>query len=36
MYEYDRELVIDMLENMLWALDQIKKRFTEIETSSDF
>ena|SRR5690625_196615 len=36
MYEYDREVVIDMLENMLWALDQIKKRFTGIETSSDF
>lgn len=36
MYEYDREVVIDILENMLWALDQIKKRFTAIETSSDF
>lgn len=36
MYDYDREVVIDMLENMLWALDQIQKRFTEIDTASDF
>lgn len=36
MYEYDREVVIDILENMLWALDQIQKRFIEIDTASDF
>lgn len=36
MSEYDREVVIDMLENMLWALDQINKRFTTINVPSDF
>lgn len=36
MYEFDREVVIDMLENMLWALDQIQKRFIEIDTASHF
>ncbi len=36
MYEYDRELVTDMLDNMLWALDQIQKRFKAIDTASDF
>lgn len=36
MYKYDRELVTDMLDNMLWALDQIQKRFKAIGTASDF
>jgi len=36
MHEQDREVVIDILDNMLWALDQIHKRFREIETASDF
>lgn len=36
MHEYDRKLVIDIIENILWALDQIQKRFKEIDTSSDF
>ncbi len=36
MHEYDREVVVDLLDNMLWALDQINKRFTKIETASDF
>jgi len=36
MHEYDREVVVDILDNMLWALDQIHKRFNEIETASDF
>lgn len=36
MHEYDREVVIDILDNMLWALDQIQKRFAEIGTASDF
>lgn len=36
MHEYDREVVIDILDNMLWAIDQIHKRFREIDTASDF
>lgn len=36
MHEYDREVVMDILDNMLWALDQIQKRFEEIKTASDF
>ncbi|MFH5886467.1 DUF86 domain-containing protein [Halalkalibaculum sp. DA3122] len=36
MHEYDDEVVADILDNMLWALDQIQKRFREIETASDF
>lgn len=36
MHEYDREVVTDILENMLWALDQIQKRFKSIHTASDF
>lgn len=36
MHEYDRQLVSDVIENILWALDQIQKRFKEIDTSSDF
>jgi len=36
MHEYDREVVIDVLDNMLWALDQIQKRFKNIYTASDF
>lgn len=36
MHEYDREVVIDMLDNMIWALDQIQKRFNGIDAASDF
>lgn len=36
MHEYDQEVIVDILENMLWALDQIQKRFEEIDTPSDF
>lgn len=36
MRDYDREVVADILDNMLWALDQIHKRFREIESASDF
>jgi len=34
--DYDRELVIDILDNMLWAIDQIHIRFRDIENASDF
>jgi uncharacterized protein with HEPN domain len=33
---HDREVVLDILDNMLWALDQIQKRFKAISTASDF
>lgn len=36
MHKYDQELVIDIIDNMLWALEQIQKRFQEINTASDF
>lgn len=36
MHEYDHEAVTDILDNMIWALDQIKKRFSEIDSASDF
>ncbi len=33
---YDSELVKDILKNILWAIDQINKRFERIKTSDDF
>lgn len=36
MHEYDREVVVDVLDNMIWALNQIHKRFTAIDSPSDF
>jgi uncharacterized protein with HEPN domain len=33
---YDKELVTDILKNIIWSLDQISKRFQGIRTSSDF
>jgi uncharacterized protein with HEPN domain len=36
MHDYDQEVVIDILDNMLWALDQIQKRFKAVNTASDF
>lgn len=36
MHEYDQEIVIDIIDNMLWALEHIQKRFNNIETASDF
>lgn len=36
MYDYDRELVIDILNDILWALNQIQKRSQKITTASDF
>lgn len=32
----DAELILDILDNILWALDQIQKRFKVIQTSDDF
>ncbi len=33
---YDRELLIEDLKNIAWALDQIVKRFSVIKSSDDF
>jgi len=36
MYDYDKELVLDILENILWAIEHIEKRFMVIEKADDF
>jgi len=33
---YDKELVDDIFKNILWAIDQIQKRFQSIKSSDDF
>jgi len=33
---FDRELLIDLVGNILWSLEQIQKRFAVIRTSEDF
>ena len=33
---YDRELLVEDLKNIAWALDQITKRFSVITSSDDF
>ena len=33
---YDKELIIEDLKNIIWALDQITKRFSIIKSSDDF
>ena len=33
---YDRELVIDILKNINWSLEQVTKRFQIIQSSDDF
>ena len=33
---YDKGLVIDILKNIDWALDQINRRYQVIESSDDF
>ena len=33
---YDKELVLEDLKNIAWALDQIAKRFMLISTPMDF
>jgi len=35
-FMYDRELVIDILKNIIWSADQITKRFEGIRSSDDF
>ena len=35
-FMYDRELVIEMLRNIVWSLEQITKRFQSIRYSEDF
>jgi len=36
MHDFDREVVVDTLDNMLWAIDQIQKRFAGIDNYPDF
>ena len=33
---FDKEIVIDILKNILWSLEQIRKRFAQIKTSDEF
>jgi uncharacterized protein with HEPN domain len=33
---YDRELLLEDFKNILWALEQISKRFQAIQSSDDF
>jgi hypothetical protein len=33
---YDKELVVSILKNILWSLEQITKRFRSIQSSADF
>lgn len=36
MSDYERDVIIDLLDGLLWALDQIEKRFESIDTSAEF
>jgi uncharacterized protein with HEPN domain len=33
---YDKELVVSILKNILWSLEQITRRFQSIQSSEDF
>ncbi|OFZ54579.1 MAG: antitoxin [Flavobacteria bacterium RIFCSPLOWO2_12_FULL_35_11] len=33
---YDKKLIVEILQNIAWSLDQIVKRFQTIESSDDF
>ncbi|OHB99005.1 MAG: antitoxin [Planctomycetes bacterium RIFCSPLOWO2_12_FULL_39_13] len=33
---FDKKLVVDILKNIVWSLDQITKRFRTIKSSEDF
>jgi hypothetical protein len=33
---YDKELVLEILKNIIWSIDQVTKRFQAIESSDDF
>jgi uncharacterized protein with HEPN domain len=35
-FTYDKELVVDILNDIIWSLDQISKRFQGIRSSDDF
>ena len=34
-YIYDKEVVVDILKDIVWSLDQIKKRFQTIKLTTD-
>jgi uncharacterized protein with HEPN domain len=36
MHDEDQELILHIIDNILWALDQIQKRFRVIQSSDDF
>jgi len=36
MHDEDREIIKDILDNILWALDQVQKRFRVIQSPDDF
>lgn len=33
---YDKELVVDILKNIIWSIEQITRRFQSIRASDDF
>jgi uncharacterized protein with HEPN domain len=33
---FDKELVFEILKNIIWSIDQVTKRFQAIESSDDF
>ena len=33
---YDKELVVSILKNILWSLEQITRRFQSIQSSENF
>ena len=35
-YMYDKELIVDILKNIAWSIEQITKRLQTIESSDDF
>jgi hypothetical protein len=35
-FTFDKNLVIDILEDVIWSMDQITKRFKGIRASEDF
>ena len=35
-FMYDKELVVSILKNVLWSLEQIARRFQSIQSSVDF
>jgi len=36
LFMYDKELIIEILKNITWSLEQIIKRFQIIKSSDDF